>query len=66
MDTENDDRLTAKDAAAILVVAGVTTVACIAAGKLAVVATDKAVDALINTMTLAKKRKQKVYKITTL
>jgi hypothetical protein len=59
MDTENttEDKLTAKDAAAVVVVAVVATFSVIAAGKLAGIVTEKAVDAVVNTLTLARKRK---------
>lgn len=59
MDTENktEDKLTATDVAGIAVVAVVVTVSCIAASKIAAVVTEKAVDAVVNTLTLARKRK---------
>lgn len=50
-------KLTAKDAAAIAAVAGVVVVSCVVAGKLAVTATDRAIDAVVNTLTLSRKHK---------
>lgn len=58
MDTEKtNEKLTAKDAVAIVVAAGIFAVSCIAAAKIADVLTNAAVDAVVNTMTLARKRK---------
>jgi hypothetical protein len=60
MDTTEDtseSKFTAKDAAAAVTVAVVVTVMCIAAGKFTAVVTEKAVDAVVNTLTLARKRK---------
>ena len=59
MDTNDktENKLTAKDVAAFVVVAGVVTVSCITAGKIAAELTDYAVDAVVNTLTLARKRK---------
>jgi hypothetical protein len=59
MDTENttQKKFTAQDAANLAVFIGVATFSFIAASKLAGIVTEKAVDAVINTVTLARKPK---------
>lgn len=56
-DTTNDRRFSAGDIAAVVVVAGAVTVSCIALAKLSGVVTDRAVDAVVNTMTHSRTKK---------
>lgn len=69
MDTEEktDDKLTAKDVAAIVAVAVVVTGSCILAGKIINEVTGSLMDAAVDTITLRKRKKSsEVHKVTDL